>query len=124
MVEEKPFVSQIANHEFFNPFARLTKADKVAKNEESGEEKQKPISLIPFKPSSVSGYTINPYPIYEPPKTAFPKAHPSASKNMIFKPSGVTGSFPIRSIIESNTPIAPPSWVKAMQEKVNLGGSN
>lgn len=124
MVENKAFVSQTASHEYFNPFARLTKPEDASKKE-AGEEqgKKKPVSLAPFKPSSAFGYTINPYPVYEPPKAA-PKPPPSVGKNMIFKPSGVTGSFPVRSIIESNTPIAPPGWVKAMQEKVHLGGGS
>lgn len=115
MVVKQPFVSQTAHHEYFNEFARLTKQEQ---KERDAEEKKAKVQMTPFKPSSSFGDTINPYPSYEPPKVA-EKPPPPPGKNLIFKPSGVTGTFPIRSVIESNTPRAPPSWIQELQTKVN-----
>jgi hypothetical protein len=108
MVDTKAFVSASTNHEYFNPFARLTKPD--GSKDEAGEKKQQE-HLTPFKPASSFGDTINPYPSYEPPKVDAKPPAPK-EKELIFKPAGVTGSFPIRSIVESNTPIAPPIWLR------------
>ena len=108
MVDSKAFVSASTNHEYFNEFARLTKPD--GSKEEAGEKKEKKV-LVPFKPSSAFGDTINPYPSYEPPKVG-PAPVVVPGKNLIFKPSGITGSYPVRSIVEINTPIAPPVWLR------------
>jgi hypothetical protein len=37
---------------------------------------------------------------------------PPKKENFIFKPAGVTGSYPIRSIVESSCPLAPPPWIR------------
>ena len=109
MVDGKAFVSSSTNHEYFNEFARLTKPE--GSKEEAEEKKEKKV-LVPFKPSSAFGDTINPYPRYEPPKVGTPPVVVAPGKNLIFKPSGNTGSYPVRSIVEVNTPIAPPIWLR------------
>ena len=75
------------------------------------------LPTIPFKPTSCCNNTINPYPSYEPPKGGELKAEAkpvvSGSRhNRVFKPSGITGSYPIRSIIEVSCPLAPPTWIQ------------
>ena len=74
------------------------------------------LPAIPFKPTSCGGFTINPYPTYEPPKEGSDgkngKGGLQPHREMIFKPSGQTGSYPIRSIIEVSCPIAPPKWIQ------------
>ncbi|KAI8899070.1 hypothetical protein BC833DRAFT_396313 [Globomyces pollinis-pini] len=112
MVGEKPFVSSSTNQEFFNHFAGMSK---LPLEKDVAIEKQEKKILVPFKPSSGYGYTINPYPSYELPKGALERpatVKKGMSKSLIFKPSGVTGTYPIRSIIESSCPIAPPTWAK------------
>eukprot|EP00842_Homolaphlyctis_polyrhiza_P005628 jgi/Hompol1/6066/HPOL_004861-RA len=122
MVGERPFISSSTNHEYFNPFAGLS----VPKDEKGGEgaapqagaTKKAFLPTIPFKPTSCCGTTINPYPSYEPPKGGDDKAAAKTAapagprRDMIFKPSGMTGSYPIRSIIEVSCPLAPPKWIQ------------
>jgi Domain of unknown function (DUF4586) len=113
-------VPSSSSKHYFNPFAGLPKSDgsiyfvTVAPNEpEKKEGEFKPTE--PFKPTSKCGFTINPYPSYEPPKVTDSKVvKPNAdgARHLIFKPSGVTGSYPIRSIIESSVPLAPPLWLQ------------
>ena len=71
-------------------------------------------SIVPFKPTSKCGFTINPYPTYETPKfvnhTDDKRAAPKL--DAIFKPTGKPGSYPIRSIAEVNCPLAPPKWLQ------------
>lgn len=106
MAGTHPFVSASTNHDYFNSFAGLTKLEK----ELIITEQKK--SLVPFKPTGgTHGGTINPYPTYEPPKGE-PKPPPPRGQNYIFRPSGVTGSYPIRSIIDCNVEIAPSKWMQ------------
>ncbi|KAJ3324324.1 hypothetical protein HDV06_000363 [Boothiomyces sp. JEL0866] len=110
MVGDKPFVSASTSQEYFNQFAGLSKLP-ITDAETPGKQEKK--ILVPFKPSSGYGYTINPYPVYEPPKEGTEeKPITKGAKSLIFKPSGVTGSYPIRSIIESACPLAPPVWLR------------
>ena len=78
---------------------------KDAKNEKS---------LLPFRPTSTIGFTINPYPSYEPPKFAKGETIKEALKHeeAIFKPPGKSGSYPVRSITEATCPKAPPPWLQ------------
>ncbi|KAJ3272536.1 hypothetical protein HDV01_005487 [Terramyces sp. JEL0728] len=110
MVGDKPFISSFSSQEYFNQFAGLSKMPITDADTPGKAEKN---ILVPFKPSSGFGYTINPYPVYEPPKgTKQETPAPKATKSLIFKPSGVTGSYPIRSVIESACPLAPPVWLR------------
>ncbi|KAI8929528.1 hypothetical protein BC831DRAFT_544500 [Entophlyctis helioformis] len=128
MVGERPFISSSTSREYFNPFAGLsTKEEGAAAALAEGAEapsKRAVLPSIPFKPSSCCGTTINPYPSYEPPKggvAADDKSVTGAAgkgssapprRDMIFKPSGVTGSYPVRSIVEVSCPLAPPEWIQ------------
>jgi hypothetical protein len=72
------------------------------------ELSKNPIS-VPFKTTNAHGHTFNPYPSYEPPHAGNDAVESKKKpESLIFKPSGVTGSYPIRSIIESNIPLSPP----------------
>nr|KAJ3418438.1 hypothetical protein HK105_008320 [Polyrhizophydium stewartii] len=124
MVGERPFISSSTSHEYFNSFAGLA----VPKDEKAGDGAADPaentakkafLPSIPFKPTSCCGYTINPYPSYETPKGGADEKEPAKSaapggprRDMIFKPSGMTGSYPIRSIIEASCPLSPPTWIR------------
>ncbi|KAI8907374.1 hypothetical protein EDD86DRAFT_209408 [Gorgonomyces haynaldii] len=110
MVGARPFIASTTGVEFFNPFAGLTKIESAQDQEKNQQKHLNP----PFKPSSTCGSTINPYPTYEPPKAQEDpnQPKPQAKQHLIFKPSGVTGSYPIRSIIESTIPKAPPQWLQ------------
>jgi hypothetical protein len=78
-------------------------------NETQSTDKKK--ILVPFRPTGTIGAAINPYPSYEAPKGE-ERPHSGPGKNYIFKPSGVMGSYPIRSIVESNVPLAPAFWIQ------------
>lgn len=110
MVSQTTFVSASTNHEYFSDFAGLSKLP-IKEPEEKSEKKV----LVPFKPSSGYGYTINPYTTYEPPKGEV-KESPRITKSLIFKPAGVVGTYPIRSIIESNCILRPPTWLQQTSE--------
>ena len=67
--------------------------------------------LAPFKPTSKCGFTLNPYPTYEAP-FGETKVAVQLPKTLVFKPAGMIGTYPVRSIIESNCPLAAPQWIQ------------
>ncbi|KAJ3128200.1 hypothetical protein HK098_004946 [Nowakowskiella sp. JEL0407] len=119
-IGEKVFISSTGRKDFFNPFTALIEPS--AKKEQP--EKPTKLPIVPFKPSSCCGFTINKYPTYEAPtKTGKPDTNAAEGNEdgekkivkpqaPVFRPSGVSKSYPSRSIIEANCPIAPPSWVQ------------
>jgi hypothetical protein len=109
----KAFIPSSASPHFFNTFAGLSNPATGENGAGQQEQKKEPTEhLLPFKPTSRCNGTINPYPSYEPPKTDAAPPKKDVHHELIFKPSGITGSYPIRSIIASNTPIAPPIWMQ------------
>lgn len=117
MIGDRPFISSSAKLDFFNSFAGLINSEKkggasAAKPEHGANSKP------PFKPSSCCGYTINKYPNFELPSGVSADASKKAiGKHLpalvpIFRPSGISKSYPTRSIIEAACPIAPPLWLQ------------
>ncbi|KAJ3204143.1 hypothetical protein HDU82_006054 [Entophlyctis luteolus] len=120
MVGERAFVSSSARMDFFNAFAGLIGDKANAKPSSAPSKKSSSQIANPFKPSSCCGYTINKYPVFELPTGLKDKgaaggdSRPPKKLMPIFRPSGVGKSYPIRSIIEANCPIAPPQWLQDM----------
>ncbi|KAJ1545348.1 hypothetical protein HK096_006504, partial [Nowakowskiella sp. JEL0078] len=115
-IGERVFISSMGKqHDFFNTFTPL-----AGPGEAKGPAvKITKLPMIPFKPSSYCGYTINKYPTYEPPinkngesiaddNFGGEKKKKENKSAAIFRPSGVAKSYPSRSILEANCPIAPP----------------
>lgn len=133
VIGERAFVSSIRDQEYFNIFAGIAgtpgKEGAAAPGESAGEASPPPAkkestspNTVPFKPSSGIGYTINKYPTYDPPAGAPipgsttgqdppPKAQPK-KLGPIFRPSGITKSYPITSIVAANCPIRCPVWLQ------------
>ncbi|KAH6560634.1 hypothetical protein BASA62_010343 [Batrachochytrium salamandrivorans] len=123
MTGVRPFISSSATHDFFYPFAGISgskdsKDVNVSSEGTSNAVKKVSLPSIPFKPSSCCAKTINPYPSYEAPHNVpeppTEKGVPPSAvrRGMIFKPSGVTGSYPVKSIIEASCTLAAPSWIQ------------
>ncbi|KAJ3014950.1 hypothetical protein HKX48_004873 [Thoreauomyces humboldtii] len=120
VVGERPFVTSSSNMEFFTPFVSLAKdgagAGKDVKPTSAKRASKQGTTQQPFKPSSGPGYTINKYPSAEEGKNG--KAggedavRPPRGPALIFRCAGAPRTYPIRSIIESNIPIAPPLWIR------------
>ncbi|KAJ3220280.1 DNA-directed DNA polymerase gamma mip1 [Dinochytrium kinnereticum] len=119
MIGERAFISSSAKLDFFNSFAGLIGEKKSAAPSLSRQRNQN--ALPPFKPSSCCGYTINKYPAFELPSGASESAKVAEKiprkLEPIFRPSGISKSYPIRSIVEATCPIAPPVW---LQELITL----
>lgn len=103
-ISKKAFIGTSSEKDFFNSFTRLPL--------QSVEEPKKIVKLVPFRPAFSFGYCINKYPSYEPGKGEESVLKPVKPKFGVFKPSGVPCTYPIRSMIESNIPIAPPVWLR------------
>ncbi|TPX58729.1 hypothetical protein PhCBS80983_g02934 [Powellomyces hirtus] len=119
VVGERPFVTSSSNMGYFSPFISLVKTDGAAKpgKPTSAKKTAKPLEgQVPFKPSSCPGFTINKYPSAEEGgkgrRAADEGGRPPRGPALIFRPGGVPRTYPIRSIIESNTPLAPPPWIQ------------
>ncbi|KAJ3103933.1 hypothetical protein HDU97_009745 [Phlyctochytrium planicorne] len=116
MIGERAFISSSARLDFFNSFAGLIGEKKTNTPNHSRQKNQN--ALQPFKPSSCCGYTINKYPAFELPSGVAEngKATEKLPRKLepIFRPSGISKSYPIRSIIEATCPIAPPIWLQEM----------
>ncbi|KAJ3380225.1 hypothetical protein HDU92_006131, partial [Lobulomyces angularis] len=128
VVGGRPFISVASKLEYFNTFAPLrysldtdTKFSKTVVNGKGARAKTQ--FLVPFKPPSLLGETINKYPSFEPPPELNKKNEVLAmlesdekkardNLNPVFKPSGNPKSYPTRSIIEANTPIVMPAWIQ------------
>ncbi|KAI9104851.1 hypothetical protein DFS34DRAFT_575660 [Phlyctochytrium arcticum] len=137
VIGERPFISSSSKSEFFSPFASLMEAQ-PGQAAKGTREKTPPTSklpaLTPFKPSSGVGYTINKYPSHESPVVSKggkkskgePEAEDKGSKqkipktSLIFRPGGVPKSYPVRSIVDCNIPIAPPMWIQEAREGVRV----
>ncbi|KAI8818607.1 uncharacterized protein EV422DRAFT_559569 [Fimicolochytrium jonesii] len=118
VVGERPFVSSGHHMDFFNNFVSLDTTDgaKAPPKPTSAKRTIKQPN-VPFKPSSYPGYTINKYPSAEEPGKASEPTHPKGP-TLIFRPGGVPKTYPIRSIVETNIPLAPPPWIRAEAEAV------
>ncbi|TPX62500.1 hypothetical protein SpCBS45565_g06999 [Spizellomyces sp. 'palustris'] len=143
VVGERPFISSSSKLQYFSPFVSLFQAQAGAKARSSKGLKKSsklPVIQTPFKPSSGVGSTINKYPSYEPPQAPKGKkgkggeeetvvlkgaAAKAPKVNLIFRPGGIPKSYPVRSIIDSNTPLAPPPWIQEalVSANVTVGGS-
>jgi hypothetical protein len=107
-IGNRPFVSATTHHEFFNPFMGLKQLAPVSPNAKSDPGKP------PFRPTNGTGDFINPYPKFEMVKKVEEKAKGGEKKMVgVFKPGGVTGSYPIRSVLECKIPLSPPPWLKS-----------
>ncbi|KAI9347004.1 hypothetical protein BDR26DRAFT_907845 [Obelidium mucronatum] len=113
MIGERAFISSSARLDFFNSFLGLIGDGKAAPKTPPKKEKGNGSISNPFKPSSCCGYTINKYPVFELP-TGASSSHEKPPKKLvpIFRPSGISKSYPIRSIIEATCPIAAPKWLQ------------
>jgi Domain of unknown function (DUF4586) len=105
LITQKSFVTASSGTSFFNPFTRLPVDQKG--------EKKVVEKLIPFKPFYGNKTPINPYPKTDyNPKEKVVMTLPEKKELKVFKPPGVTGSYPIASVLEKNIPIAPPVWLR------------
>ncbi|KAJ3168555.1 hypothetical protein HDU88_001445 [Geranomyces variabilis] len=130
VVGERPFVTSSSNTDYFSPFVSLMKPSDAAaaaaaggKPSSASKRASKPSGpQPPFKPSSCPGYTINKYPSAEEGGAGKGQKGDDIGKPrgpaLIFRPGGVPRTYPIRSIIESNTPLCPPQWIQ--QETATL----
>ncbi|KAI8855174.1 DNA polymerase family A-domain-containing protein [Chytridium lagenaria] len=117
MIGERAFISSSAKVDFFNAFAGLIGEKKSGTTPLQARQRNQN-ALPPFKPSSCCGYTINKYPAFELPTGASENAKVAEKLprklEPIFRPSGISKSYPIRSIIEATCPIAPPDWLQEL----------
>ncbi|KAI9341796.1 hypothetical protein DFJ73DRAFT_843367 [Zopfochytrium polystomum] len=114
MIGERPFISSSARVDFFNSFAGLINPEKKSAAATT-KKVANPNQKAPFKPSSCCGFTINKYPVFELPtgvSATDGKKTPAKKVAPIFRPSGISKSYPTRSIIEATCPIAPPPWLQ------------
>ncbi|KAI8806580.1 hypothetical protein BJ742DRAFT_679931 [Cladochytrium replicatum] len=127
-IGERTFISSSSRLNYFNQFIALTLPGEsepitLLQCKKGPALKYQSLPIIPFKPSSCCGYTINKYPTHETPAPrkdggdddAKRKDRPAAPN---FRPSGVSKSYPSRSIIEANCPIAAPPWVQQLMGPV------
>lgn len=133
IVGNRPFISASNQIEYFNPFAPLEvggiiqSTNCIGKGKKSQskrkETKDKTSFPVPFRPPSMLvGECINKYPSYEPPPEIKKKNEVLAmleeeemkkrNGGPVFRPSGTSKSYPIRSIIESNIPLRMPAWIQ------------
>lgn len=127
IVAPQTFVTGGLPQEYFSKFARLLY---VKEGEEPADEvkPEKFLPAVPFKPSSYLTETINKYPVTEAElleklslkATELSEKETQAKRaktNKIFRPSGTSKSYPIRSIVDANCPIAAPAWIKEQGKK-------
>ncbi|KAJ3041517.1 hypothetical protein HDV00_009313 [Rhizophlyctis rosea] len=118
VVGERPFNSSISQIDYFNAFTTLSTAGGNKPRPATSKEKPTGLPPVPFKPPSAIGFTINKYPNYEPPpankKAEAAEAALLAAKTApgIFHPGGAPKTYPIRSVIDANIPLAPPHWIQ------------
>ncbi|KAJ3085709.1 hypothetical protein HK102_013903 [Quaeritorhiza haematococci] len=126
---DKPFVSSIAPQHAFNQFLALDfttpKAPPTSKKLSRNDRNNLP--SVPWRPSSYLNDTINKYPSHESESSSNKKKGSGQSGlfgidldddnkgkigGPIFKPSGVSKSYPSRSIIQAKCPLMPPKWLQ------------
>ncbi|KAJ3008124.1 UNVERIFIED_CONTAM: hypothetical protein HDU68_003220 [Siphonaria sp. JEL0065] len=113
MIGDRAFISSSARLDFFNAFAGLIGDGKAVPKSPPKKDKGHGSISNPFKPSSCCGYTINKYPSFELPSgLSSHNDKPPKKLVPIFRPSGISKSYPIRSIIEATCPIAAPKWLQ------------
>ncbi|KAJ3190663.1 hypothetical protein HK101_008503 [Irineochytrium annulatum] len=129
-IGERVFMSSSARLDFFNTFQGLIGSDGGKKGATATPASRKGLrnGAPPFKPSSCCGYTINKYPAIE----AVPGEEKEGKKGAkkvgekvqgsahaaVFRPSGISKSYPIRSVIEATCPIAPPPWLQELMRGI------
>ncbi|KAI9208907.1 uncharacterized protein BJ171DRAFT_595350 [Polychytrium aggregatum] len=116
VIGERPFISSSARLDYFNSFAGLIGSEKSEQTDAAASKKDGKRVSEPFKPSSCCGYTINRYPAYDPPsgppKDKVPSKAGPRKLEPIFRPSGISKSYPTTSIIVATCPLAPPPWIQ------------